>query len=770
MALGVLACVLALVKLGELYAERDERHVHLHVDCDGGSCSASVNGGPTLSADMPAKSLSTRVGLYYFHPAEYGPVQLFRNLSLRPKSRFAKEVQLPLNAPDDLLYFERDPGWKLLAGRGLTHQGPPRERSVALLGPGYRDFTLDVDLLSSEDAGVMLRAADAGNGLLFVVRTSYNDAFFSRLEQGLPGPMLGIMPLGELTVAHELLRLAGLAAEILLAALGLLLVLRWASRLPPLAHPVRALAWLAAEKPPRWLVPVLFAATLAAAAWVAWSGFGAMPHIDDEGAYLFQAKIFAQGQLWAPPPPLGEFFAYQHLVTIPDRWFGKYPPLFPLLLTLGVLAGVPWLVDPILAAIAGLVIYHLTREVADWRWGILAWILALSSPFFLMLGGSMMAHTTAALLIATALLLAIRGLRLGSFRLTLGCGACLGLAVLARPYTALLATIAVGGYYAAHVLRGPDRARTVRLCLALAGCIAAFAAAFLGWNLLLTSPQHPTTDLYSLYDRNDVLGFGPDKGMNWRMTWGGWGHTPAKGLRSIHRYLDSTSRHLLGWPGRLSLALFLAGAWSARRKVWLGLFLGLGALLVVGHMLYWAVLHIGFGARYWFEVAPAMFVLSALGMRWASRAGARAPGGVKPPGVVSLPGGRLVAVAVVAACMLWSLTQYWPARWTEMAQYGGVTVDIKREIAGHRLDNALIFVWTDELVYNEGFPLNDPFLRKGPIFARDLGPRNRELIAAYPTREPYLWTRQKRLLPLGADGTAPAAILEAHSARQSGAR
>jgi hypothetical protein len=45
------------------------------------------------------------------------------------------------------------------------------------------------------------------------------------------------------------------------------------------------------------------------------------------------------------------------------------------------------------------------------------------------------------------------------------------------------------------------------------------------------------------------------------------------------------------------------------------------------------------------------------------------------------------------------------------------------------------------LLYNDGFFLNDPFLEEPPVFARDLGDRNRELLAHFPGYEAYRWDR-----------------------------
>jgi len=190
-------------------------------------------------------------------------------------------------------------------------------------------------------------------------------------------------------------------------------------------------------------------------------------------------------------------------------------------------------------------------------------------------------------------------------------------------------------------------------------------------------------------------------------------------------------------PLRLSPALLVAALiWERRRRVvraasWL-----LGAL-VAGHMLYWAVLFIGYGARYWYAAVPAVLVASLLGLRRLLLPDGGAP--------------RLGAVAVAAILLLlvgWDLAAYWPARWSELPRYGGTTAGLRDEVERRNLDDAVIFVWTEDLIYYEGFGENDPFLRHGPFFVRDLGPRNAELIAAMPFDAPFRWTRGERLEPL----------------------
>jgi hypothetical protein len=87
-----------------------------------------------------------------------------------------------------------------------------------------------------------------------------------------------------------------------------------------------------------WLpVIVLCITAFALAAAVAWGVFQAMPHLEDEHANLFQAKVFARGHIANPTPPVPDAFFVPFVVTWDGQQFGKYPPGHPLLLAPGVL-------------------------------------------------------------------------------------------------------------------------------------------------------------------------------------------------------------------------------------------------------------------------------------------------------------------------------------------------------------------------------------------------------------------------------------------------
>jgi hypothetical protein len=63
--------------------------------------------------------------------------------------------------------------------------------------------------------------------------------------------------------------------------------------------------------------------------------FERVPHVNDEIAYLFQAKLFQSGRLYSPSPCGREFFDFPHIINN-GKWYSIYPPGFPLLLVFGL--------------------------------------------------------------------------------------------------------------------------------------------------------------------------------------------------------------------------------------------------------------------------------------------------------------------------------------------------------------------------------------------------------------------------------------------------
>ena len=739
---GLLALILLRIAAAGLC--RAGRTVHVQIRSQGSQITAVLNG--EYEASISDSDKGSGIGIYAFLPEGCGRRPFYaRNLVLTPADGPFRGIpqSLALTAARE---YGRDisnsDGWRIVPGRGLTFQGGEGSRGTAMLnGLPARDFVLEVDFTDATDSGILLRARDKDNGIVFVVRPPLNDAYFFNLTNGIPGPILGLIPVSQLSAGREILELVNLLLEILLNAALFILLLKGLLWLIPRRElfQIRSGPGLRIV---RVLIPIMLTVmTFSALAAVALRSLDGIPHIDDEQAYTFQAKIFAEGHLWAPVPAAKEFFEHWHIIMDGNRWFGKYPPLYPAILAMGMKLDRPWIINSLLGSITGLFIFLTAKKMRGYACGLTAWLLALTSPFYLIVGGSMMSHMTVALftIMAVYFMLTVRDNECPGFFML--AGICMGLALLTRPYTALLVSFPVFLFAAYEADGWPSRGRGAQALLAFAAGMVPLVILSLCWNYAHLAGREFPLGLYKLYDATDTLGFGPLRGAGQRLTWGTWGHTPAKALRSLYAYLDHTSFFFLGWPRCLSLAFVLyglAGVFRDRRKLLLA---GIFIALMAGHFLYWATEHVGIGARYWFEAMPGFYVLAACGIcrltgGWRNCSGtSSAAGGITSHHV-------LVWLALLILVFM-NATAYLPKRLKGLHNLNNITAQLKTIVTQTHLTNAVVFVQTSGLSENDGFFMNDPFMRSGLIFARDLGARNGELLAHYPGYRAYLWDHRE---------------------------
>ncbi len=286
----------------------------------------------------------------------------------------------------------------------------------------------------------------------------------------------------------------------------------------------------------------LAAAAFAAGAILSRILFAHNPHLVDSVAQLFQAKIFAGASLTAPAPREFEFFAASHLVQHAGRWFSQYPPGHPMLLAAGVLAGVPWLVNPLFAAGTLVLIYAAARRLLGEGSARLAALLLLLSPFVLFMSASYMNHVTNAFFLALALLAAVQAdeaeARAG-WPLLLG--ASLGCAAMIRPLESVAWAVVLGIWLL--VRRGWKPA-------ALAGGAGLVSVMpLLAYNALTTG--HPLRFGYMLL-------WGPGHGLGFHTDPWGEPFTPLKSFAVTALDFQRLNVMLFGWP--FPSLLFLVAA------------------------------------------------------------------------------------------------------------------------------------------------------------------------------------------------------------------
>ncbi|NDJ85283.1 MAG: phospholipid carrier-dependent glycosyltransferase [Chloroflexi bacterium] len=178
--------------------------------------------------------------------------------------------------------------------------------------------------------------------------------------------------------------------------------------------------------------------------------FERLPHLEDEIAYLYQARIFAGGQIYVETPQPARAFWQPFVIDCREndtrarfqgldcdgKRFSKYPPGWSLLLAPGTAASLEWAVNPLLFLLTILVTYRLGREIYDERVGIIAALLLAISPIALLQSGSLMAHP-AALFFATLFLYGMWRLEQGPRAIRWGvlAGMSLGMVIAIRPFT-----------------------------------------------------------------------------------------------------------------------------------------------------------------------------------------------------------------------------------------------------------------------------------------------------------------------------------------------
>ena len=179
--------------------------------------------------------------------------------------------------------------------------------------------------------------------------------------------------------------------------------------------------------------------------WLAWYASQGVV-ISDESAYRFQARIFLTGNAWAraltgAPPNMHEvprhLFFEQH-VFADGKWFGKYPPGWPL-----ALAGFQFVrLDAVANVLLAVVLIGITARLAaryfGTRAGWMAVLLCVLSPFFMVNAVTSMSHMASGVLLAGATWLVLDGMETGRFGRYGWALLLVFLAAAVRPFTAVV--------------------------------------------------------------------------------------------------------------------------------------------------------------------------------------------------------------------------------------------------------------------------------------------------------------------------------------------
>ncbi|MFQ3535912.1 MAG: glycosyltransferase family 39 protein [Aggregatilineales bacterium] len=422
----------------------------------------------------------------------------------------------------------------------------------------------------------------------------------------------------------------------------------------------------------RWIVLALMLFAFGAAAHISAAVLERLPRLEDEFAYLYQARIFSGGRAWVErQEPVAVF--WQPFLLQPDespdgvlRRFGKYPPGWPLVLALGVWLGQEWLINAFLAMLNVGLIYRLGCELFDEAVGTVAALLLAISPMALILNATLMNHTWA---LSTALCFAYaywRSTRRGRGALAWAAlsGAAIAALFITRPMTGLAIAVPV----ILHILwRALGEWQLWRHNFAawalMAACAAPVAGLWPFFNYQWTGD--PFANTYTMYWEYDKVGFGEGHGLNrggHSLTWA------FRNMRAdltfwfrdvfgftLHGQVEAFLRQHLGYGFGVGLGwlLLAIGLVAGRKQLWLWLSFGFFAAPVISGLFYWigSVVHGGavYSVRYYYEGIFGACLVAAYGLVGFIR---------------GLPVRTVGYAALILACIA-SLVGYTPARLRE---------------------------------------------------------------------------------------------------------
>ncbi len=484
-------------------------------------------------------------------------------------------------------------------------------------------------------------------------------------------------------------------------------------------------AWL-------WACAGLF---LALSTTMVWLVFERIPHVHDESAYMFQARTFAGGALSVPSLPQAAQGAFEQYLIDPHdgRWISTFTPGWPAVLAIGVLVGVPWVVNSILGVIALFLAYAILLRFSQPRTAAVAVMLMALSPWFVAMSASLMSHNLALVLVLGAWLL----LLLAEHRpfgpatgLALVAGLAMGWCLLTRNLDGLIIGV-VTGVFLLFYSNGTRRIAVVG-GYSLGSIVS--GGLILAYNKQITGDPLKTP-LSDYYDRiwgagSNDLAFGKNIGSP-----EGWGlfelwpneHSLAEALFNSLGSASITNIDFLGW-GIGSLALVWAFLLWGQKSRFDWFLIAVALATIIGHMFYWFAANTYVGARYWFMILFPLVFMSARGvdaveMRLRS---------------VGFSGIRAGLNAVLIVLCLYSVVVFLSYR--AVTKYSGLKGydDHFRHLAlpATAGEIAPLVIVAPSRRHESALYFNDPwFPEDRPIFAISRGPAgNAGVVAAFPGR------------------------------------
>ncbi|MFB6311696.1 MAG: glycosyltransferase family 39 protein, partial [Salinirussus sp.] len=257
-----------------------------------------------------------------------------------------------------------------------------------------------------------------------------------------------------------------------------------------------------------WLSPRRLAIIVAVLAGIVavWLSLDLFPYRSinhDEGVYLNQAAMLLDGRLAIEPPVRGSLRPW-FFVQNGDVLYPKYTPVAAAIFATGMALGEPALALGPIAAATVILTYATGAEAFDSRIGLVAAVLLVASPFFVIQSAVFLSYLPTLALLLLFAWAYLRADRTDDEWVAAFAGAAVGIAFFSRPFTTVLFAAPFIAHTCWKIWVAPDPTFRRSLITAIPGLLGVGVA--LGYNRLMTGAalRFP----YEAFGPHDGPGFG----------------------------------------------------------------------------------------------------------------------------------------------------------------------------------------------------------------------------------------------------------------------
>ena len=469
--------------------------------------------------------------------------------------------------------------------------------------------------------------------------------------------------------------------------------------------------------------------------------FQGIPHIQDSVNYLVMAQNFAVGRLHDKMPEHYEFFQFAYMLPDGEKVYSVFLPGFSFFLVPFVWLGVPILANPLLTALNVFLSGKIAEKLFNRKIAVISMFFMLFSVFFIVMGGTYMAHPFCLTMTLCAVFAYIHMLEQKSIRFPIILGISLGWLALTRPQNTLFTGIALILHYIFFIFRNRRNnifRDIIKQSLFSLLAFAPFLAFLLYYNSIYTGdPLIFKQDLFFNY--SEPRSFCHRFGLGTGCPRSNWIELPMEGLTFSHALLVSYRRlsplimNLFLHPLAFLLMPF-AFAFAKNKKDFGNLFFLLLIFLVnfAGYFFFYFDGNV-FGPRYLYETSFFLIIIFAYSFNLVAE-------GV----FTSKNSNKLLKILLFSLLCTGLLYQtfYIVPSLQKSYERGFWNIDAKLKVALNILGikEGVVFVGPFTM-YGSGYALMDfgHFENNKIVYVRDLGEKqNRRIMFDFPDKKYYL--------------------------------